>query len=70
MKLDTFSQGVLSTCLTNQKPLFVDEDELNYEIDSTGSPAHQNGLAIGVLKDANCKNRSVNQPSIGAYEID
>lgn len=69
MKVDTFSQGILSSCITNQKPLFVDKEDLNYEIDSTASPAYQAATPIGILQDANNKNRSVNTPSIGAYEI-
>ncbi len=70
MKVDTFNQGVLGTCIKNQKPLFIDTEELDYQIDSTDSPARRAASSIGVYKDANQKTRSVISPSIGAYEID
>ncbi len=69
MKVDTFEQNILSTCIKNQNPLFVDEDEFIYEIDSSGSPAKGNAKPIGVLRDALRRNRGVNTPSIGAYEV-
>lgn len=43
MKVDTFSQNMIN-CITNQDPLFVDEDNFNYQIDSVDSPANNAGL--------------------------
>ena len=43
MKIDTFSQNMIN-CVTNQDPLFVDEDYFDYQIDSTSSPANNAGL--------------------------
>lgn len=43
MKVDTFSQNMIN-CVTNQDPLFLDEDNFDYKIDSVGSPANNVGL--------------------------
>jgi len=43
MKVDTFSQNMIN-CITNQDPLFVDEDNFDYKIDSTSSPTNNAGL--------------------------
>ncbi|MDC0231347.1 hypothetical protein OAK19_05225, partial [Aureispira] len=77
MKVDTFSQNMVN-CITNQDPLFIDEDEYNYKIDSTASPANNAGISgsvqvpsgsfSGPSSDIIGINRSVD-PAIGAYAI-
>lgn len=47
MKVDTFSQNMFN-CVTNQDPLFVDENNFNYRIDSTDSPANNVGLSSSI----------------------
>jgi hypothetical protein len=47
MKVDTFSQNMVN-CITNQDPMFVDEDNFDYRIDSIGSPANDSGLSSSV----------------------
>jgi hypothetical protein len=47
MKVDTFSQNMIN-CVTNQDPLFVDEDNFDYRIDSTDSPANNAGLSSSI----------------------
>ncbi len=69
MRLDTFTQGVQPTTITNRQPLFVDTEEFNYEIDSLDSPAYQAAVPRSLFRDANNKARSSNTPSMGAYEI-
>jgi hypothetical protein len=64
-------------CITNQDPLFIDEDEYNYKIDSIASPANDNGTPgsipaatfSGPNSDIIGQTRSVNKPAIGAYAI-
>jgi len=47
MKVDTFNQNMIN-CVTNQDPLFVDEDNFEYRIDSTDSPANDAGLSSSI----------------------
>lgn len=47
MKVDTFSQNMVN-CITNKDPLFVDKDDYNYDIDSTGSPANNAGVSTSM----------------------
>ena len=76
MKLDTFSQN-LTNCLSNQDPLFVDEDNYDYQIDSTGSPANNAGTPASIPfgtfagpgQDIIGQSRHPNTPAIGAYAI-
>lgn len=73
MKVDTFSQN-MTACITNQDPLFVDEENFNYAIDSTSSPAKNAGasnipnIPINLVPDIIGESRNIN-PSIGAYAI-
>jgi len=78
MKLDTFGDNqpqVMVNCITNQDPLFVDEDENNYRIDSLGSPANDGGTPstvnslFGPNFDIISQLRNSNTPAIGAYSI-
>ncbi len=76
VKVDTFSQNLFN-CVTNQDPLFVDEDENVYEIDSTDSPANNigtlvpfpSGTAAGPSSDALGRPRTGGTPDAGAYVI-
>lgn len=76
VKVDTFSQNLFN-CLSNQNPLFVDEKENNYQIDSTDSPANNAGTSVvfpagsmtGPATDAIGRTRTGATPDIGAYTI-
>jgi hypothetical protein len=76
VKVDTFSQH-LSNCVLNQDPLFVDEDENDYRIDTTASPASNAGTTLpfpaatpaGPASDALGQPRVGASPDIGAYVI-
>lgn len=76
VKVDTFSQNLFN-CVENQNPLFVEEDEGNYQIDSTDSPANNvgtanvfpTGSAAGPAADAIGRARIGGTPDIGAYVI-
>ena len=69
MKVDTFSQSINAASITNQDPLFNDVDIYDFRIDSVGSPAKDTGFPVGVTQDALGRNRSVNTPSLGAFEV-
>jgi hypothetical protein len=47
MKVDTFSQNMIN-CITNQDPMFADEDNFEYRIDSMSSPANNAGLSSSI----------------------
>jgi len=47
MKVDTFSQNMIN-CVTNQDPIFLDEDNFDYKIDSVDSPANNAGLSSSI----------------------
>jgi hypothetical protein len=73
MKADTFNQGIGGNSIKNQKPLFVDKDAYNYEIDSSASPAKGAGMILAfpntaVPLDALGRSRSTSGPTLGAYE--
>lgn len=75
VKVDTFSQNLFN-CVSNQKPLFVEEDENNYQIDTAASAASNVGTnavfpvgsAAGPANDAIGRART-GTPDIGAYVI-
>ena len=76
MKVDTFSQN-MNSCITNQDPFFVDEDEYDFKIDSTASAANDAGtpssIPSGTFSGPNFDiigvSRNSNNPAIGAYAI-
>jgi len=68
VKADTFSQGIGPNCIRNQDPLFVDEDEFIFEIDSSGSPAKDAGRSTSTFTDALGRIRNTSSPTLGAYE--
>ncbi|MEM1135061.1 MAG: hypothetical protein AAGI07_04425 [Bacteroidota bacterium] len=72
----TFSKNILKTTLTdfdnsnivNENPLFVNEFDNNYRLDSLGeSPAVDQGVLLDILTDLDGKQRD-DLPDIGAYE--
>lgn len=77
VKIDTFSQNLFN-CISNRDPLFVEEDDNNYQIDSTNSPANDAGTPAvfpagspaGPAADALGRARVGSTPDIGAYRID
>ncbi|BDS13858.1 hypothetical protein [Aureispira anguillae] len=68
MKVDTFSQN-MTDCITNQDPIFVDEDNFDYNIDTTGSPANDAGIVTSLNTDIIGQVRHPIDPAIGAYAI-
>lgn len=68
MKVDTFNQNLIN-CVTNDDPLFVDEDNFDYKIDSMDSPANNVGLSSSMNIPSNWRVLP-GLPSLGAPPSD
>lgn len=66
MKVDTFSQNMLN-CITNQDPIFIDEDNFDYNIDDADSPTNDAGIPTSLAIDILGQPRHPTTPAIGAY---